>query len=262
MCEVTSVLSQKNPLDRDDGNDDASQENPVATLDLPGGEILNLERLSVFACVGAHMTKRGFRCFPLCNHELQVSAGADPPKCMNATRKHAEYDAFHPGKLSIVFNFSAPSPPSKHLSTYLLLHKWVFPQFFKCQPSLAPPEPNFDLQALQSSRSDKSSFRDVHTCSCLKIPNLFISYLISRISPSLTASFRAGTAHTSAHRAQLNQCYDDFMIVMPAHCCHFSLYSQEQLFSKRKRNGYGMLAPSPFHTEHVHIVTRGLKFGC
>lgn len=55
---------------------------------------------------------------------VQVPAGADPPKCINATRKHAEDDAFNPGKLSVVFNFSAPTPPSQHLSTYLLLHEF------------------------------------------------------------------------------------------------------------------------------------------
>lgn len=67
--------------------------------------------------------------------------------------------------------------------------KWVFPHFFKCQPFFPSPEPDFDLQALQSSHTDKSVFRDDHTCSCLKIPHLVISYHISCISRSLTVSF-------------------------------------------------------------------------
>lgn len=66
--------------------------------------------------------------------------------------------------------------------------KLALPKFFKKQSSLPPPEPNFDLEALQSTCPDKSTFRDVHTFSCLKIPHLAISY-ISCISPSLTAFF-------------------------------------------------------------------------
>lgn len=41
-----------------------------------------------------------------------MSAGAEPAKCKNATRKHEEDDAFNPGKLSVVLIFSALSSPS------------------------------------------------------------------------------------------------------------------------------------------------------
>lgn len=50
MCEANSVLFQTKPLDRDEGNDDASQESPVATLDFPVGEVLNLELMYFCMC--------------------------------------------------------------------------------------------------------------------------------------------------------------------------------------------------------------------
>ena len=120
---------------------------------------------------------------------IQASAGSEPAQWKNITRKHAEDDAFNPGKLFIVLIFSALNPPSKHLSTYRLLMKLAFPQFFKRQTSLPPAEPDFDVWALQGTYPDKSAFRDVHTCSCLKIPHLVISYYMSCIPLSLTASF-------------------------------------------------------------------------
>lgn len=84
-------------------------------------------------------------------------------------------------------DFLIPEP--SHLSTYQLLTNWAFPQFFKRQTSLPPPEPSFDLRALQGTYPYKIAFKDVHTRSCLKIPHLVISDYISTFPLSLIAFF-------------------------------------------------------------------------
>lgn len=63
--------------------------------------------------------------------------------------------------------------------------------------------------------------------------------------------------HSPLLRAQLNQWYGDFLILMPGHCCHFCLYSLAQLFCQLKRDSNSTLSPPPFHA--TSIVTQGFK---
>lgn len=76
---------------------------------------------------------------------------------------------------------------------------------------------------------------------------------------SLPLSLRAGTPSPSACRAQLNQPYGDFPILMPGYHCHFSPYLLAVLSCKLERDGYGMLPLPPFPTTRVHIVTQGFE---
>lgn len=175
-------------------------------------------------------------------------------------RKHTEDDAFNPGKLFIALILSALNPPSWHLSTYRLLTKWAFTQFFKRQTSLPPPEPTFDLQALQGTYPDKSAFWDVHTCSCLKIPHLVISYYISCIPPSLTASF-SQSWHSQLLGMQSTAepaiwWLSDFNAWTPL---PFVPLLISTAFCKLIGDGCSVLSPSPFPTMHMHIVTQGFE---
>lgn len=63
--------------------------------------------------------------------------------------------------------------------------------------------------------------------------------------------------HSPLLRAQLNQWYGDFLILMPGHCCHFCLYSLARLLCRLKRDSNSMLSPPPFHV--TSIVTQGFK---
>lgn len=66
---------------------------------------------------------------------------------------------------------------------------------------------------------------------------------------SLPLCLRAGTPSSAACRAQLNQWYGDFLILMPGHHCHFSPYLLAVVLCKLWKGGCSMLFLSlPHHT--------------
>lgn len=136
-----------------------------------------------------HIWKSEFRCFPLCNRELY------PHVCWiraSQVKEHNEetcrgwcfwsWQTFH------CSDFLSPEHSQLAFIHLLSAHKMSFLLVLQKTNLSSPPEPNFDLEALQGAYPDKSAFRDVYTCSCLKIPHLVISYCISWIPPSLPAS--------------------------------------------------------------------------
>lgn len=183
---------------------------------------------------------------------IQASAGSELGKWKNLMRKCTEEDAFNLGKLFIVLTLWFSQPWTFPAS--------IYPLIACSQNELAPSSSKDKLlfhhwsltlisglhRALTQTKVHSEMSTPVYA---LKFHIwLFHTIWTAFLHLSLLLSLRAGTPSSSVCRAQLNQWYGDFLILMPGHCCHFSPCLLAMLFCKLKRDGCCLISSTSFPT--------------